>query len=771
MKNFKYYFISVFLISSGLFAQEQVKPRQQGHTDQNKFRQMKDVLPTPNETRTASGAPGYHYAQQKVDYEMNIHLDENKNQIYGDEKITYHNNSKDHLEYLWLQLDQNMRARNSKTPDIDVESIDTPFIESSSLTRSNATRPFNAPFGNSSSFTKSNLKKPFDGGFNIDYVKNEDGSDLSYTINQTMMRINLVKPLAPGQTFKFQIKWWYNVNNYVLDNGRSGYEAFPDGNNTYVIAQFFPRLCVYDNVEGWQNMQFWGRSEFALEFGDYEVKLTVPADHKLEATGELQNEREVLTKEQLRRFELAKKTFKNPVFIVTQAEAEQAEKVRSTQTKTWHFKANNVRDFAFASSRKFLWDAMAVNINGRSVMAISLYSKEGNPLWEEHSTRVVANTLEEYSKLTFDYPYSKAVSVHAEMGMEYPMICFNYGRPNPDGTYSERLKRGMIGVITHEVGHNFFPMIVNSDERQWTWMDEGLNSFVETLAELDYDPNYITGNLPKDIVPYMGGDQSYLSPIMSQGDYVHQFGPNAYTKPAAGLYMLRQTIMGPELFDYAFRTYSRRWMFKHPTPADFFRTMEDASAMDLDWFWRGWFYTTDYTDIGIKEVKQYYLTDEPTEKAKNIAKRYNIDLDSYKDKLVYYAEAEDGIRPNNAKKVSEFEFLSNHLNNLSDAEKADLTETPNYFYEVTFEKPGGLVMPIIVELTYEDGTKERKTFPAQIWRYNENVVKKVFKTAKAITGIVVDPDLETADVDTSNNSWPKEVKKNKFQEFKDKVKT
>ncbi|GAA3609990.1 M1 family metallopeptidase [Flavivirga amylovorans] len=754
MKKLKYYFLSVVFVSTSIFAQNQEKAKPQGHTDQNKFRQMKDVLPTPSNTRTASGAPGHEYTQQKVDYIMDIRLDESKNQIYGNEKITYHNNSKDYLEYLWVQLDQNMRAKDSKTPDINSDK-------------------FNGAFNGPVSFTKANLKKTFDGGFNIDAVKNSDGSDLSFMINQTMMRINLPKPLAPGDTFKFQIKWWYNVNNHIIEGGRSGYEAFPDGNNTYVIAQFYPRLCVYNNVEGWQNMQFWGRSEFALEFGDFDVKLTVPADHKLEATGVLQNEKDVLTKLQLKRFEQAKKSYKDPVFIVTQEEAEKAEKERSTKTKTWHFKANNVRDFAFATSRKFLWDAMAVDINGRSVMAISLYSKEGNPLWEEHSTRVVANTLEEYSKLTFDYPYNKAVSVHAQMGMEYPMICFNYGRPNPDGTYSERLKRGMIGVITHEVGHNFFPMIVNSDERQWTWMDEGLNSFVETLAELDYDPNFITGNLPKDMVTYMGGDQSYISPIMSQGDYVHQFGPNAYAKPAAGLYMLRHTIMGPELFDYAFRTYSKRWMFKHPTPADFFRSMEDASAMDLDWFWRGWFYTTDYTDVGIKEVKSYYLTDKPTEKAKEIAKQNNLNLDNYKDKLVYFAEAEEGKIPENAKNISDFPALNNHLNSLSDEEKkAKITEAeaPRYFYEVTFEKPGGLVMPIILELTYEDGVKERKTFPAQIWRYNEHEVKKVFKTQKAITNIVVDPDLETADVDVSNNSWPKEVKQSDFDQFKEKVK-
>ena len=751
MRKLTYFILSMFFVSTSIFAQEQEQAKPQGHTDQNKFRQLKDVLATPNETRTASGAPGYKYTQQQVDYVMNIRLDEETNQIFGDEKITYHNNSKDYLEYLWVQLDQNMRSKDSKTPDINTEN-------------------FNGAFASAQYFVKSNMKDKFDGGFNLEYIKNNDGSDLKCLINQTMMRINLEKPLAPGEVFKFNMKWNYRINDINVDGGRSGLETFPDGNNNYTIAQFYPRLCVYNNVEGWQNMQFWGRSEFALEFGDFDVKLTVPADHIIEATGELQNEKEVLTKEQLKRFASAKKSFTDPVFIVTQEEAEKTEKEKSTKLKTWHYKANQVRDFAFASSRKYIWDAMAVNINGKTVMATSLYPKEGNPLWEEHSTRVVANTLEEYSKLTFDYPYSKAVSVHSErQGMEYPMICFNYGRPKPDGTYSERTKRGMIGVITHEVGHNFFPMIVNSDERQWTWMDEGLNSFVETLAELDYDPNFITGNLPKDIVDYMGGDQSNISPIMSHGDYVYQFGPNAYTKPSAALYMLRKTIMGPELFDYAFRTYSQRWMFKHPTPADFFRTMEDASAMDLDWFWRGWFYTTDFTDIGVKEVKQFYLTDKPTDKAYKQAEGYKIDLNKYKNKLIYYAEAPDGVIPTDVKNVTDFDFLNTYIERLPQEKKSELIEAPKHFYEVTFEKPGGLVMPIILEITYEDGTKERKTFPAQIWRYNDKEVKKVFKTSKAITSFVIDPDLETADVDTSNNSWPKQ-EKNNFDQFKEKIK-
>ena len=751
MKKLASLAFSFLFIATAVMAQDAPKKLQKGHTDQNKFRQLKDVLPTPNNRRTASGAPGYEYTQQKVDYVMDIVVDEDKNLLTGNESITYHNNSKDYLEYLWVQLDQNMRAPDSKTPLAKSEDLG------------------NTTFNDPVTFTKNNLTKSADFGFKIKEVNNSTGGSLSYTVNRTMMRINLPQPLAPGNTFEFSIRWNYLINNSVTDGGRSGFELFPDGNKNFTIAQFFPRLAVYDNVEGWQNMQFWGRSEWALEFGDYDVKITVPADHIVDATGELLNEKKVLTKEQRVRFEKARTSFKDPVFIVTQEEAEKAEKLKSKKSKTWHFNAKNVRDFAFASSRKYIWDAMAVNINGKTVMAVSLYPKEGNPLWEEHSTRVVANTLEEYSKMTFDYPYSKAISVHADrQGMEYPMICFNYGRPQPDGTYSERTKRGMIGVITHEVGHNFFPMIVNSDERQWTWMDEGINSFVEILSELDYDPNFFTGNLPKDIVRYMSMDQDNLSPIMSQGDYVKNFGPNAYTKPAAGLYMLRQTIMGPELFDYAFRTYSKRWMFKHPSPADFFRTMEDASAMDLDWFWRGWFYTTDYNDIGVKDVKKFYLTDQPTEAAKQLAKRYNMNLADYEGKFVFFEQEKEGV-PVDSKKALEIDVIKNHMATMTEEQRAALKEAPNFFYQVTFEKPGGLVMPIIVELEYVDGSKERHTFPAQIWMKNDEEVTKVFRTTKAIKKITLDPDLETADIDTSNNSWPKKDD-SKFDKFKQKMK-
>ena len=701
--------LGILILTGATFGQS--TKTKQGHTNQNKFKQLKELLPTPNLQRTASGAPGIKYTQQKVDYTMGIILDDANRRIYGDETITYHNNSDDTLAYLWVQLYQNMRAADSKTPDIQTSKIPN----STSKTK----------------FNKSYMDAPFDGGFKIESVLNMNDSNLQYTVNRTMMRINLPQPLASGAKFEFKIKWWYNINNHRTDGGRSGYEHFSkDGNNNYVIAQFYPRLCVYDNVEGWQNEQFWGRSEFALEFGDFTVNITTPEDHMLGATGVLLNEADVLTKKELKRLKVAKTTFDNPVLIRTQEEAEKIEKNKSKKTKTWKFYAENVRDYAFATSRKFIWDAMAVDINGKKVMAHSLYSKEANPLYGDHSTRAVVQTLKTYSKYTFDYPYHKAISVDGQMGMEYPQICFNPGRPDlPDGGYSDRVKYRMIKVTIHEVGHNFFPMIVNSDERQWTWMDEGLNSYVEMLAELEYDKDFpVTRGYPKNIVGYMSGDQSQIAPIMSKGDHVYEFGNNAYGKPATALWILRETIMGKELFDHAFRTYSQRWMFKHPTPADFFRTMEDASGIDLDWFWRGWFYSTDVTDIGIENVRKFYAVDG-------------------EDKNVNFIEdTTEGLEINKSK-----------------------TAKSKYFYEIAFNKPGGLVMPIIVAYTYDDGTTEKKTYPAQIWRYNDNQVTKVVHSEKQIIKIVIDPDLETADVDLSNNSFPKD-KKDAFSRFKTKIK-
>ncbi|MDG1503206.1 MAG: M1 family metallopeptidase [Flavicella sp.] len=743
MKKISFAFLVLLCTASQLILAQ----TQKGHTNTNKFKQLKDEFATPNSQHTASGAPGIHYTQQQVDYDMDIVLDDTHQRLSGYEKITYHNNSEDTLEYLWLQLDQNKLAKDSKSPDIEIDMVD--------------------PLYTPATFAKKFIEAPFDGGFNIEAVQQSNGNELSYTINRTMMRIDLPKPLASGKTFKFEIKWWYNIIDHTIDRTRSGYEHFEeDGNKLYVIAQFFPRLAVYDNVEGWQNMQFWGRSEFALEFGDYKVKITTPKDHILNATGVLTNPKDVLTKTQLKRLNASKNSFDKPVMIVTQEEAEVAEKSKSKETKTWHFNAKNVRDYAFASSRKFIWDAMAVDINGTAVMAYSLYPKEGNPLWEKYSTRVVAHTLKEYSKYTFDYPYHKAISVHSKnQGMEYPQICWNYGRPRRDGTYSDRTRDDMIGVITHEIGHNFFPMIVNSDERQWTWMDEGLNSFIETLTELAFDKDFNTENLPKDIVHYMAGDQSNIAPIMTQGDQVHQFGPNAYSKPAAGLYLLRETILGKKLFDYAFRTYSRRWMFKHPTPEDFFRTMEDASGVDLDWFWRGWFYTTDVCDIAVKEVNQFRVTDKPTKRILSLAKELGIPAERIRPGLFLTT---DEISEGEPEKIEDIQLLTSYLEKKYKNKTAP--EIPSYVYEIVFEKPGGLVMPIIAEITYEDGRKKRKTYPAQIWQKNDREVRKIISSTKAIKSILIDPDLETADVDTTNNSWPK-LEKSVFDLKKEGFKT
>ncbi|RIV36545.1 M1 family peptidase [Flagellimonas lutimaris] len=769
MNRFKYCFASLlFLFGAVVMAQEEgdvKEERDPGHYNQSKFKQLYEEFSSPNTYRSASGAPGPDYYQQQADYVMDIYLDDKNAKINGEETITYHNNSPDDLEFLWVQLDQNVRAKDSKSPLRNGNGVNIAYTA-----------------GN---FAETYINEPFDGGFNIESVKDDSGKPLSYTINQTMMRINIAEPLKSGEKISFSIKWWYNIPDHTVNRARSGYEYFPkDGNRAYVIAQFFPRMAVYSDVEGWQNHQFWGSGEFALPFGNYDVSITVPADHVLDATGVLQNRDDVFSKDMMKRYKQAKKSYDKPVVIVTQEEAEAAEKGFATDTKTWKFKATNVRDYGFATSRKFIWDMQAVKIGSKDVMAVSLYPKEGNPLWEEQSTKAVAQTLKTYSKHTFDYPYHKAISVHAKnQGMEYPMICWNYGRPNEDGTYSDRTKYGMISVIIHEVGHNFFPMIVNSDERQWGWMDEGLDTFMQYLAEQDFgknNPEVIAPNEkypsrrgePSKIVPYMSGDQSFISPIMSNPENVYQLGPNAYGKPATALNILRETVMGEELFDHAFKTYAQRWMFKHPTPEDFFRTMEDASAVDLDWYWRGWFYTTDYVDIGVKGVKKYYVSNKPTkEMEKYMADRNLTEADL--PPLVYLAEEDSEDFAPELKGKSPTETSQNlkefMMDNMTEAERAQVEE-PKYFYEITFDKPGGIPMPLIVEYTYADGTTESVTYPPEIWRKNDAEVKRVMATEKELVGIVVDPKLETADIDTTNNSWPKKEEKSDFDKFKENIK-
>ena len=731
--------------------------------NKNKFRQLKQELPTPNVYRTAAGAPGHEYYQQKADYNLDITLDDQNQKLFGEGSVTYYNNSPDKLEYLWVQLDQNVRALDS----------DSKKIATSSVSKGAGMYSMNA------------LLSDFDGGFKIDYLKKSDGKDQSYTINKTMLRINLETPLAPGKSFSFKMKWNYNINDRDKVGGRSGMEYFPEEDNyLYTIAQFYPRMCVYNDVEGWQNKQFLGRGEFALVFGDYKVNITTPSDHVVGSTGELTNIKDVITTAQYNRFKKAKNSYENPVVVVTQNEAEEAEKNKATSTKTWKFHAKNVRDFAFASSRKFIWDVMAVKqVGAPDVLAMSYYPKEGNPLWEKYSTKAVAQTLRTYSKYTIPYPYSKAISVHSKsIGMEYPMICFNFGRPEKDGTYSDRTKYGMIGVIIHEVGHNYFPMIINSDERQWTWMDEGLNTFLQYLTEQEFERGFPSRRGPAyKITDYMKGEKSRISPIMTNSESIFQFGNNAYGKPATALNILRETVMGRELFDYAFKTYAERWAFKHPTPADFFRTMEDASGVDLDWFWRGWFYTTDHVDISMDEVKWLQIDTKNPEIEKAILKKNKMDEDNsfvgnQRNKTAIettYNERDESLNDFYTS-YDEFEVTEadkesyqRYMSNLTEDEKNMIGANYN-FYEIKFTNVGGLVMPIILEFEYKDGTKEKVHIPAEIWKMTseggENQsVTKVFVKKREVVNIVLDPNLETADCDRGNNYWPHRAVPSKFK--------
>ena len=782
-------FVLTFLISGSIIW---------GQVDlqKDKFRQLKEELATPNVYRTASGAPGHEYWPQRADYIIDIELDDQNQRISGVETITYYNQSPDPLDYLWIQLDQNMRALDSKTPLALAKKLNLSNTEILSYLKEQGVEFKNllSPVDETTrQMILSELAKEketfqdmqkflsnFDGGFKLEYVKGADGKALAHVINRTMLRIDLQNPLQSGESFVLEIKWWYNINDRKKIGGRSGLEYFPgDDNYLYTIAQFYPRMAVYSDVEGWQNKQFLGRGEFTLTFGNYDVRITVPADHVVAATGILQNPIKVLNAAQRSRLKDAR-TSSVPVFIITEDKAMENERSRTDRKKTWRFKAENVRDFAFASSRKFIWDAMGVPMGDRIVMAMSYYPKEGNPLWEKYSTRIVAHTLENYSKFTFDYPYPVAISIHAiKIGMEYPMICFNGGRPEADGTYSKRTKYGMLSVIIHEVGHNYFPMIVNSDERQWTWMDEGLNTFLQYLSEQAWEPDYPSRRGPaRKIVGYMKGDKSQQMPIMTNSESLLQFGNNAYGKPATALNILRETILGRDLFDFAFKQYAQRWMFKHPTPADLFRTLEDASGVDLDWFWRGWFYSTDHVDISLDIVKWYQIDtkdpniEKPFLKEKEAAGLKNISSIRNREELVTVTE-QDTTMLDFYNRYDQFDITAKDVEDYEDyfasLDEVDqeLLNSGFNFYELSFSNVGGLVMPIILDFKFSDGNHEIQRIPAEIWRFNPETVNKVFAFKKELVSVTLDPYLETADVDHSNNSWPPLIEPTRFKLFKE----
>lgn len=744
-----------FLLSSAAHAQYDNNP---GSNHGNKFEQLGTMISDPNMYRSASGAPGPKYWQQRADYEINASLNDEKQRLDGTETITYYNNSPDPLTYLWLQLDENQHRKDSQGSTTG----ESKMQDKMSL------RQLQSIMGNN-----------LDLGDHVLSVKDANGNPIHYTINETMMRLELPKTLQPGEKFKFRVAWYYNISDRLTIGGRGGYEYFPeDKNYLYTMTQWYPRMAVYSDFQGWQNKQFIGSGEFALAFGNFKVNINVPADHVVGATGLCQNYSQTLSAAQLRRWNQAQST-KEPVEIVTLADANQMLKGHAKARKTWIYAAENVRDFAWVSSRRLIWDGMSTQIEGgKKVMAMSYYGPEAYPLYRRYSTKVVAHTLKVYSQHTFPYPYPSAISVEASNGMEYPMICFNYGRAEKDGTYSEATKNGMIGVITHEVGHNFFPMIVNSDERQWTWMDEGLNTFCQFLAEQDWDNNFPSQRGPAyKIVDYMKLPKNELEPIMTNSENIARFGPNAYAKPATALNVLRETVMGRKLFDYAFKTYAQRWAFKHPTPADFFRTMEDASAVDLDWFWRGWFYGTDPVDISLDSVKLYTVnTKNPEINSKYDREQFDRNLQSItmqrnKESGTRFAVEADTSLQDFYSKFDRFsatpltkESYQAMYNALSPEEKK-FYESKNYFYQLTLSNKGGLVMPVIIEWTYTDGTKEVDRISAYVWRKNEQKINKVFAKAKEVKSIKIDPYRETADINEDDNSWPRTLTPSRFELF------
>ncbi len=776
----------VFHASAGFAAIKQTKG-----DFEDKFRQLEEVLPTPNVYRNAAGEPGHEYWQQRVDYDIDVKLNEDKRRIDATESIDYYNNSPDTLKYLWVQLDQN------KFRDDSMSALTTTFGGIGNRGPGTQSASGSTPAKISmAALRRQQFVEDTELGYQIKAVKDASGNDLHHVIVGTLMRVDLAAPLKPGEKTEFTIDFGFNIVEEDAVSARAGYEHFPDderegGNDIFLLAQWFPRLAAYTDYEAWTNKEFIGRGEFTLEFGNYDVSITVPADHIVSSTGVLTNPKDVLTRKQRNRLEKAKDADRI-VFIVTEEEALENEKKGTSKTKTWNFKADNVRDFAWASSRKFMWDARGYHQGGDDqphVMAMSFYPKEGGDLWKKYSTESIIHTMEVYSRFSFDYPYPVAQSVNGPVGgMEYPMITFNGPRTElrDDGsrTYSLAEKRFLIGVVIHEVGHIYFPMVVNSDERQWTWMDEGLNSFLDGVAGREWDPTIPWGVEPRDIVGYM--KSSTQVPIMTQSDSVLRLGPNAYTKPAVALNILRETILGRELFDFAFKEYAQRWKFKRPTPSDFFRTMEEASGVDLDWFWRGWFYTTDHVDISLDRVYKLRLdTEDPDidfarerqvemDKPKSLTDERNqkegikLWVDRFEDIKDFYDD-NDQFTVTNKERNKYQSFMKSLKPWERKAFERALEENKNY-YVLDFTNKGGLVMPIILELEFADGTKDEMRIPAEIWRRTPKAVSKLIVTEKdkELVSVTVDPRWETADVDVENNHYPRRIIPSRIEAYKSK---
>ena len=672
----------VWAVTVPLGAQNWLHPDTAGRTNQSMFRVL-DQWPAPNETRAANGKPGPKYWQQRVDYVIRVGLDTTTHAVTGSERVTYRNNSPDALGYVWFQLDQNI-----DNPDVSPAMIGAPALQK------NIT-PAAAAFINATLDTR---------GYTISRVqlvsKTGQKTDAAYVMQGTQMKVPLASPIPSGGSQDIEIDWSYVMpESFASRNGRGAREKLADG-WAYLAAQWFPRAAVYDDVVGWQNDQFFGQGEFYLNFGNYDVSITVPHNHIVQSTGVLQNPVDVLTTTQRERLARAM-TSENQVYIITKDEANTpATRPAGSGPMTWRFKAENVRDFAWASSAGFIWDAAGFRYTPTSkpIEMHSLYPREALGVWDSLSTRAIAQTMRTYGRLSFEYPYPKASNIHGIVGgMEYPMIAFCGARPpqNADAATLKRVGYGLVSVTIHEVGHNWFPMIVASDERKWTWMDEGLNSYLEGMASMEFDATWPRARLPliaANIVPYMRNTDQV--PLMTESDLIHRgFGPNGYTKPASGLYILREQVLGPQLFDAAFREYSQAWMFKHPQPADFFRSMMQASGDNLNWFWRGWFYTTHANDQGVGTVET------------------------------------------------------------QSADSMGMSARGRYYNRITLENKGGLVMPVVMEFTFTDGSKERVRLPVSIWRTNEKAFRYGRFSQKELQSIELDPDNALADINRDNNKW------------------
>ncbi|MDN3651745.1 M1 family metallopeptidase [Thalassotalea ponticola] len=787
--KFKYILAAITACAAFTSSASSMAVKQTKGDFEDKFRQMEEILPTPNDYRNAAGEPGKQYWQQQVDYDIDVTLNEKARRLTAKQTVTYHNNSPYRLKYIWLQLEQNRFKRDSMSElSADFGGIGRrgPATE-----KPTADKPGKISFGE---LRKQHAYADNSYGYDVFTVTDQRGKEMKVTMVGAQARIDLPNALEPGEDVAFNIDFAFNIVEENAISARAGYEHFPDdanegGNDIFLLAQWFPRVSAFSDYEAWHNKEFLGRGEFTLEFGDYDVKMTVPADHIVASTGVLENASSVLTKEQRQRLKKAENA-KRPVFVVTAEEALENEKAGTNKTKTWHFSAENVRDFAWASSRKFMWDAKGYHQGGDEqelVMAMSFFPKEGGDLWKKYSTESVIHTMDVYSRYTFDYPYPTAISVNGPVGgMEYPMISFNGPRTkwHEDGsrTYTLAEKRYLIGVVIHEVGHNYFPMIVNSDERQWTWMDEGLNSFLDGVAGREWDPTIPWGVEPRDIVDYMKSDVQV--PVMTQSDSVLRLGPNAYTKPAAALNILREVILGRDLFDFAFREYSQRWKNKRPTPSDFFRTMEEASGVDLDWFWYGWFYTTDHVDISVDNVYKLRLDtknpdiDFDRRRQEELNKPSSLHVDrNEQEGIKTWLELNPDVRDFHDdndrwtvtnKERNEYKEMLNSLEPWEREAFARAVKEDKNYYVINFSNLGGLVMPILLELTYQDGSVESMHIPAEIWRRSPKSVSKLIVTEKGkqLASVTVDPHWETADVDVHNNHFPRRIIESRVEAFK-----